>query len=476
MGARAAAAEELAFLSIAAAAALVKTARVSPVELTHACLARIETHNPRLNAFITVTADSALREARAAEGEIRRGAWRGPLHGLPIALKDMIDTAGVRTTAASAQFEERIAQTDAAVVARLRRAGAVLLGKLNMQECAYGGSSVPSRFGPTRNPWDEARIAGGSSGGSAAAVAAGLCFAALGTDTGGSVRQPAAFCGIVGLKPTYGRVSNLGVLPLAPSLDHVGPLTRTVQDCALVLESISGYEARDISSEDRPLDLRPRPEAPELRIGVPRDFFFEGLDPAVQAAVSEALETLRRLGARIVETRLDVSTDRTVFRAEAFASHAEHIARAPERYLPETLAKLRLGEDIEARAYILARRQLAELRRGIGERFADIDVLVTPTAPVAAPRISDYPQSIDEVLMLEASSLLRNTRPFNALAIPAISVPCGRTDTGLPIGLQIAAAPWQERQALALALAYESATGWHRRRPAAGPPGRAPAA
>jgi len=298
-------------------------------------------------------------------------------------------------------------------------------------------------------------------------VAAGLCFAALGTDTGGSVRQPAALCGVVGLKPTYGRVSNLGVLPLAPSLDHVGPLTRSVEDCATVLEAIAGYERRDVSSERRPLKLRPWPSSPaRVRIGVPRGFFYEGLHPAVARAVEQALAVLSDLGAHIEEVSLEVSADRTVFQAEAYASHAELIAEAPERYHPETLAKLRRGASVDATAYIGARLRLAQLRRDITDLFAQVDVLATPTVPVPAPRLIDYPQTFEEVLAWEASSMLRNTRPFNAFGIPTVTVPCGGTDENLPVGLQIAATPWQERRALALALAYESATEWHHRHPA----------
>jgi aspartyl-tRNA(Asn)/glutamyl-tRNA(Gln) amidotransferase subunit A len=421
--------DELAFSSLNGAAALLRAGKVSPVDLVRACLGRIESQNSALNAFVTVTAESALREARVAEAEMQRGEWRGPLHGIPVAVKDMIDTRGVRTTAASAVYLDRIPGEDAAVVSRLRRAGAILLGKLNMQEFAIGGSSVPSHFGPVRNPWDTNRIAGGSSGGAAAAVAAGLCFAALGTDTGGSVRQPAALCGVVGLKPTYGRVSNLGVIPLSPSLDHVGPLTRGVEDCATMLEAIAGYERRDVSSERRPLKLHPWPSPPaRVRIGVPRAFFYEGLHPAVHRAVEEALAVLSDLGARIEEVSLEVSADRTVFQAEAYASHAELIAGTPERYLPETLAKLRRGASVEATAYMGARRRLMELRRGITDLFAEVDVLVTPTVPVPAPRLVEYPQSIEDVIAWEASSMLRNTRPFNAYGIPTVTVPCGRTD------------------------------------------------
>jgi aspartyl-tRNA(Asn)/glutamyl-tRNA(Gln) amidotransferase subunit A len=459
-------ADALAFASLTEAGALLRAGKVSPVELARTCLERIESHNPLLNAFVTVTAESALQQARAAENSLRRGAWRGPLHGIPVAIKDMIDTAAVRTTGASAVYLDRVPAADAAVVARLKRAGAILLGKLNMQEFAIGGSSVPSHFGPVRNPWDTSRIAGGSSGGSAAAVAAGLCFAALGTDTGGSVRQPAALCGVVGLKPTYGRVSNLGVLPLAPSLDHVGPLTRNVADCAAVLKVVAGYERRDLSSERRPLRLDPWPSSTaRVRIGVPRTFFYEDLDPEVERAVEAALAVWSDLGAHIEEIAFEVSTDRTVFQAEAYASHAELIAALPERYLPETLAKLRRGAAIDAPDYVRARNALARQRREIAATFARIDVLATPTAPVPAPRLLDYPPTFDAVLAWEAGSMLRNTRPFNGLGIPAISVPCGRTAAGLPIGLQLAAAPWQERRLLSLALAYESATAWHEARP-----------
>jgi aspartyl-tRNA(Asn)/glutamyl-tRNA(Gln) amidotransferase subunit A len=457
---------DIVFLTLREAAALVESRKISPVELTRACLARIERLNPSLNAFITVTADRAMEDARAAETAIVRGNRLSPLHGIPIALKDMIDTAGVRTTAASALFEHRVPAEDAEVTMRLKRAGAILLGKLNMQEFAYGGTSVPSRFGPVRNPHDLERMAGGSSGGSAAAVAAGLCFAALGTDTGGSIREPAAFCGVVGMKPTYGLVSNRGVIPLAASLDHVGPLARNAEDCALVLHAIAGYDARDIASERAPpapsgrgpSETRPAAEDLEgVRIGVPREFYFDELDLEVRAGVDRALELLSELGAAIEEIRLPVSTDRTVFCAEAFAAHAEHMARAPELYLPETFAKLERGATIDAPAYIAAVRALREQRRAVAETLSGIDAIVTPTTPVPAPRIADYPQAFEQVLALEASRVLRNTRPFNMYAIPALTVPCGRTAAGLPIGLHLASAAWHDGRVLALALAYETA-------------------
>jgi aspartyl-tRNA(Asn)/glutamyl-tRNA(Gln) amidotransferase subunit A len=459
----------LTFLSVEEASALVKSKKVSPVELTRACLARIEALNPSLNAFITVTAESALAEAQRAESEVQHGGWRGPLHGIPIALKDLIDTAGVKTTAASALFKDRIPQEDATVVRRLKDAGAVLLGKLNMHEFAYGGTSVPSFYGRVSNPWNVERIAGGSSGGPAAAVAAGLCYAALGSDTGGSIRQPAAFCGIVGLKPTYGRVSNRGVIPLAWSLDHIGPMTRSVADAAIVLQVIAGYDPDETSSQDRPVGRyleSMRQNRGRLRVGVPREFFFANLDPEIQATFDQALAVLVRIGAETRDVPLEVSKDRTVIRAEAYAYHAEYMAKTPELYIPETLGKLKLGAAIDGQSYIRARRDLDRLRRSTLNVFSSVDLLVTPTTPVSPPKASDYPATLDGALALDGL-VLRNTRPFNMYGFPTISVPCGMTNDGLPIGLQISGPPWEEQRVLGLARAFEEVTDWHKRRPPA---------
>src|SRR6185369_8049482 len=279
-------------LSIFETSELLRQGSVSPVELTTDCLSRIEKLNPKLNAFITVTADAALAAARQAEAEIRRGDLRGPLHGIPLALKDLIDIAGVCTTAASLQFKDRVPAEDAEVVRRLKAAGAVLLGKQNLHEFAYGGSSVVSAFGEVRNAWSREHIAGGSSGGSATAVAAGLGYSAIGTDTAGSVREPAALCGVVGLKPTYGRVSARGVIPLSVSLDHVGPIGRTVADVAAILGAIAGYDAADKSSRDAPLEdyvAALRKNFQPLRIGVPRKFFYDDLDKEVASATTHAI-------------------------------------------------------------------------------------------------------------------------------------------------------------------------------------------
>ena len=439
---------------------------ISAVEVTQECLRRIEQLNPELNAFITVMGESALDDARRADVEIARGEWRGPLHGVPVALKDLIDTAGVRTTAASALYKDRVPKQDADLVRRLRQAGAVIVGKNNLHECAYGGSSLVSYFGDVHNPWDVGRIAGGSSGGSAAAVVAGMAYAAIGTDTAGSIREPAALCGCVGLKPTYGRVSSRGVIPLSSSLDHIGPLAATVADAAIVLQAIAGYDADDITTADVPVAdyvAALREDAKPLRVGVPRDYFFDDLDAEVASAMEHALRGIATLVAEVKDVRLEVPTDRTLQSAESYAFHAENVAKRPELYQPETLRRIRSGEGVSASEYIQRRREMDEARRGIGQIFAEVDLLVTPTIPMPAPAIADL-RADPEALRPAELKLLRNTRPFNVWGLPAISVPCGFTQSGLPIGLQIAGPHWREDLVLRLAHAYERATAWHKRR------------
>ena len=444
----------------------LKRREISPVELTEDCLRRIEKSNPALNAFITVMPESALADARAAEAEIARGEWRGPLHGIPIALKDLIDAAGVRTTSASALHASRVPQKDAEVVRRLRQAGAVIVGKNNLHEFAYGGSSLVSHFGDMHNPWDVARIAGGSSGGSAAAVAAGLAYAAIGTDTAGSIREPAALCGCVGLKATYGRVSSRGVIPLSASLDHVGPFARTVTDAAIVLQAIAGYDAADSTSADIPVadcSGASNDGAKSLRVGVLRQYFFDDLDSEVASAMEHAIAGIQTLVAQVIEIRLEVPTDRTLQMAESYAFHAENVAKSPELYQAETLRRILSGEKVTAPQYIQARTELENARRSIGRVFADVDVLVLPTMPMPAPTIAELKTKPDALRPAELR-LLRNTRPFNVWGLPAISIPCGFTQSGLPIGLQIAGPHWREDLVLRLAYAYEQATAWHKRR------------
>ena len=449
----------------------IRDRSISPVELTHECLDRIEKLNPTLNAFITVTAESALERARLAEREIFRGTYLGPLHGIPIGLKDIIDVAGVRTTAASALFStppnDRIPTEDAQVVRRLRCGGAIILGKQNLHECAYGGSAIISLFGEVHNPWDTSRVAGGSSGGSAASVAAGLGFAAVGTDTAGSIRLPAAYCGIVGLKPTYGRVSTRGVVPLSSSLDHVGPITNSVYDAALMLQVLSDYDSPNPCA-DRPAPslISAFDELPEnLRVGVPRAFFFDDLHPEIAEATEKAIDIFRQLHLEIRDLKLEVSTDRTLAIAEAYAYHKSFVESSPELYQPATLARIQSGASISAHDALRASRELQAIRHDIQQIFDEVDVLLTPTVPIPPPVIADL-QKRPEDLRPQELIMLRNTRPFNVWGIPTISVPCGFTKDGLPIGLQLAAAPWHGNVLLQAAQAYEQATAWHKQRPA----------
>ena len=471
-------------LGLSEASQLVRRKKVSPVELTRECLSRIERLNPKLNAFITVTADSALAEARQAEAEIQRDRWRGPLHGIPIALKDLIDTAGVRTTAASGLFKDRVPTQDAEIVRRLKAAGAVFLGKLNLHEFAYGGSSAISYFGPVHNPWNLDYSPGGSSGGSAAAVAAQLCYGAIGSDTGGSIRQPAGYCGIVGLKPTYGRVSTSGVIPLSWSLDHLGPITRSVTDAALMLQVIAGYDAQDTASINVPVPNYAATIAAttsSLRLGILRAYFYDALHPEIQAAMEAALSVLKTL----TRTQRDIAplaTDSTyssmmdpyvtILRAEAYAYHKEYVSKSPKLYQAQTLKRIQAGADITTSVYIQARRQLEQLRRSVSRVFENVDLLITPATcvpPFAIADLSD-PNTLREKELL----MLRNTRPFNMLGLPTVSVPCGFTLADLPIGLQITGPSGGEATLLRLAYAFEQATEWRKRKPNLAPAVRVP--
>jgi aspartyl-tRNA(Asn)/glutamyl-tRNA(Gln) amidotransferase subunit A len=445
----------------------IRDGSISPVDLTRDCLARIEELNPQLNAFIAVLADSALDQARCAEQEIHGGNYRGPLHGIPIGLKDILDTAGTRTTAASGVFKDRIPTEDAEVVRRLRAAGAIILGKQNLHEFAYGASSMISFFGEIHNTWDTTRLAGGSSGGSAASVAAGLGFAAVGTDTAGSIRLPAAYCGVVGLKPTYGRVSARGVIPLSWSYDHVGPIANSVYDAALMLQVLAGYDPADPASIDAPVPdfvgaIAQRPSG--LRIGVPRAFFFGDLHPEIAAVIEKAIEIFRELHAEIREVKLEVSTDRTLSSAESYAYHEQFLASSPELYQPATLARIQSGARISASQALRASRDLQASRYAIRKIFEEVDVLLTPTVPIPPPAIADLREHPDTLRQQELM-MLRNTRPFNVWGIPTISIPCGFTKDGLPIGLQLAAAHCREEVVLQAAHAYEQATDWHNKMP-----------
>ncbi len=458
--------DELTSLSIDEASARIAARELSPVELTRAYLERIERLDGQINAYITVTTEQALDQARALEAELAAGKRRGPLHGIPLALKDNMDTAGIRTTAASAVYAERVPTQDAVCVQRLRAAGAVFLGKLNMHEFAYGGTCVVTHFGPVHNPWSLAHTPGGSSGGSAAAVAARLCAAALGTDTAASIRFPAAVCGVVGLKATHGLASIRGIVPLSELHDHVGPLSRSVADAALVMTALAGYDADD------PVSIRAEVEdyraaigqsVATFRIGTPREPFFTGLDAEIAAATERALATLRRLTASAADVVLPPIDSFAVLSGEIYEYHAPLVADPARRslYDPVTLERILSDGKITAPEYIASRRQMLLARRRIAALFDTVDVLVTPTT--MAP-----PVRIEAALAKTPNEfgMIRNTLPFNTYGLPTISVPCGFTQAGLPIGVQITGPRLGEARVLALAHAYEQATEWHSRAPA----------
>ncbi len=456
-------ASDLTSLTLKQASDALRAKSTSPVDLTEACLARIEKYDHSVNSFITVTKDQAMEAARAAEADQKRGKWRGPLHGIPVAVKDNMDTAGIRTTGASELFKNRVPTEDCEVVRRLKNAGAVILGKLNMHEFAYGGTSSVTYFGPVHNPWALDHIPGGSSGGSAAAIASDFCYGTLGTDTAGSVRIPASLCGVVGLKPTYGRVSIRGVIPLSVSLDHVGPLTKTVEDAALMLQVIAGYDEADPTTVDVPVPDYSKAmlaRAAKFRLGVPRERFFSNVNPEVAQAADAAIDVLRKLTAGVTGVTLPPSENPArIWDAEIYAYHAKWIKETPQLYQPQTRAAiLRSGQET-AEAYADARWNMEVQRREIRKAFADIDLLITPTMPNVAGLI------VPPAGARGGGASSQNTQPFDVWGLPTISVPCGFSQSGLPIGLQITGAPFNEPAVLALAHAYEQATEWHKRRP-----------
>jgi aspartyl-tRNA(Asn)/glutamyl-tRNA(Gln) amidotransferase subunit A len=459
---------DLAYLSLSEASARLRTGKLSPVALTEALLDRIQRLNPRFHAFIHVTPDLAMAAARQAERDIRNGKWCGPLHGIPFALKDIIDWAGLPTTAHSAVLGQNIAQGDAAVCQRLRDAGGVFMGKLSTHEFAIGGPSFDLPWPPAVNPWGGKHFPGGSSSGSGVALALGLVPAALGTDTGGSVRNPASMCSIVGMKPTYGLVSRRGVFPLATSLDHVGPMTRTVQDNALLLQVIAGHDGDDPGSADVPIpDYAAGLGAgiKGLRIGLVRHFYTEDFSahPEQIAALDQAAEVLRELGAGVRELRLPpleqyATSARIIIRCEAFAIHRQWLATRPDAY--GNLARQRIldGAVVSAADYIDALRLRARLTRQTLAAFADIDVALTasgmdPTCPIedaeACARL--YPRQARQ--------------PFNITGQPALAMPAGFTRDGLPLSLQLSGHPFQEAMVYRVAAAYERATHWTEQHP-----------
>lgn len=445
-----------------AAAALAKRT-VSSEELTRLCLARIGKLDPQLNAFITLQADAALAQARECDRQRSAGRATGRLHGVPLALKDNLDTAGVRTTAAANVFKDRVPTEDAEVTRRLKAAGAVILGKLNLDEMAFAGTGTTGCFGVAHNPWNLDRITGGSSAGSAAAVSAGLCFGSVGSDDGGSVRIPGAHCGVVGCKTSYGRVSTRGVVPSAYSMDTIGPIARTVEDAAALLEAIAGYDSLDAITAHEPVpgyaQALGRPIG-QLRVGVPREYFFEQLHPDVAAAVEEAIRHLRGKVREVREVTLPRmhQAENGDYDVELYHYQKPYFDKSPDLYHPWSQRHLNQMKKVETVAYIETLKRVRDCRRDIQRVFETVDVLMLPTMREPAPLISE---TVAETHRRPPS----NTSAFNHFGVPAVTVPCGFSKEGLPIGLQIAGAAFHEPVILQVAFAYQQSTDWHRRVP-----------
>jgi aspartyl-tRNA(Asn)/glutamyl-tRNA(Gln) amidotransferase subunit A len=458
---------EVCFLGAAELGRRMARRELSPVEVTEAHLDRIAASGARLNAFLLVTAERALAEARAAERDLAAGRRRGPLHGVPLALKDLFDTAGLATTAGSKVLAGHVPARDAAAYERLREAGLVLVGKTQMHEFAFGTTSDNPHHGPARNPWDLERSPGGSSGGSGAALAAGMCAASLGTDTGGSIRIPAAACGVVGLKPTLGRVSRRGVVPLCWSLDTVGPMARTVEDVALLLDAVAGPDPEDESCSTRPAEAFGRElEAGvrDLALGVPGEWFFDHVEPGIVAAVEAALAALERAGARRVEVATPSmagahTAHHAIVAVEAAAFHGRWLRARPLDYGDDVRRGLELGSLVPAVDYVNARRMQTVTRRTFAAALERADVLVTPALPAAPLRVGE-PMSREPAVAWN-----RLLTPVNLAGLPALSVPCGFDGAGLPVGLQVVGRPFAEARVLRVARAVERAVGWGGKRP-----------
>ena len=463
---------DLTNLTIAELAPQLRERQLSPVELTEAYLQRIERLDGQLNSYIRVMADEARAAAREAESEIGRGAWRGPLHGVPLGIKDLFDVAGVPNTLGSKIMRDNVPATDCTVVQRLRDAGAVILGKQNLHEFAFGITSENPHYGVVRNPWDLDRVPGGSSGGTAAAVAAGLCVAGMGSDTGASIRAPASWCGISGLKPTYARVSRAGVLPLAWSLDHPGPLARTVADCATLLQAIAGPDPRDITASQEPVpdySAELHKGVAGLRIGVPREHFFDQVEPAVERLVRHAIQQLVDLGAHLEEVSLPHAkhaqpAGNVIMSSEAAAWHHDWLRERPGDYGADVLLRIRGGLLVRATEYLHSQQVRTLLQQDFAAAFELVDVVLGPTMPLVAPRIGHTLEPGGTFNLPPRGIANRLTVPCNLTGMPALSVPCGFVD-GLPVGLQIMGPAFGESAVLRVGAAYESATDWHRQRP-----------
>ena len=455
-------------LSIRETSQLLKTREISPSTLVESHLARIKNTEPKLNSFITITSENALLEAEKATSEIVKKGVRSPLHGIPIGLKDLYDTKGVITTVGSKIYRDRMPVSDATVVTKLRKAGAIIMGKLQMHEFALGATSINPHDGPARNPWDTTRITGGSSGGSGSSVASGQCMAALGTDTGGSVRIPASLCGIVGMKPSFGRISRTGVYPLSWTMDTVGPLTRTVEDAAIMLDGIAGFDPIDRSSvamEDGSFRQNIGKTIEGKKIAIPQEYFYDVLDEDVLKSFNASLETFRDLGASseyvsIPMLNHSLSISGTIMLAEAASVHENNIRQNPDMIGEDVKLKLMQGSIMPASDYIKAQRARTIFNDQITDVFSKYDYIVSPTVALGAPRIDEPFVKIDSIEHSVLALMARLTRPFNICGLPTITIPCGMTKENLPIGLQITGRNFRDIDVIQLAHAYENATKW----------------
>jgi aspartyl-tRNA(Asn)/glutamyl-tRNA(Gln) amidotransferase subunit A len=460
-------------LNITRLSARIRRREISPVEVTKFFLERIQKLQPVLNAYITVTEDLALQQAKQAEKEISRGRYRGPLHGIPISIKDLIYTKGIRTTAGSKILRRFVPKENAAVIERLLEAGVVILGKTNLHEFAFGITNVNPHYGPARNPWDTERVSGGSSGGSAVTVASATALASVGTDTGGSIRIPSAACGCIGLKPTYGFVSLNGVIPLASSLDHVGPMTRCVEDAAIMLEAMADPDQIPV---ERPIrgktsfrrDLHKGVRG--LTVGLPRQFFFERISADVRKNVMTAIVALEQLGMRVREVTLKGIEDSDelagiITSGEALANHWKWIRRKGSDYGRDVYSLLHGAMNQRSSDYLLAQMRREVFRERLSQVLQSVDVLAAPTIPIVAPRIEEKEVVVDGKRESLRRALLRLGRPGNLSGLPAISLPCGFSREGLPIGLQLIGRRWDEAMLFRVAYAFEHATAWHQRFP-----------
>ncbi len=461
------------FWTIAILSKALRKKEISPVEITKVCLDRITSYDAKINAFITVLPEKALKTARRIEKEILKGEYRGPLHGIPYAAKDLFFTKGIHTTCGSKILKDFIPAYDATVITRLNSAGAILLGKLNMHEFAYGTTSVNPHYGAVHNPWDRERITGGSSGGSAAALVCSFAFLTLGTDTGGSIRIPSALCGVAGLKPTFGRISKYGAYPLCWSLDHPGPMAKSVADLAIALNNLAGYDPADPSSAQSPVPNYPKTLTMDLegmKLGVPKEFYFDHLEKEVREAVSQAIKDLKKIGAKIYSVSIP---HLPAFSAAAFISLLAEGAACLEKWHKtraedlgkDVLSRLHLGAAVKATQYLQAQRLRRIAQNTFREVFTKVDALITPQLPIVAPLIGQETISIGDFSEGIASALTRFTRIFNLTGLPTICVPCGFSSSGLPVGLQIVGKAFDEGTILRVGHAYQRHTSWIKHQP-----------